>query len=107
MECKLKDKCKRAKSCSPPCYPFAVLYGNKGDGGYWNTNNTPKKYTKLLLKDLPIEKDNPDTYKVVCKYVRNVLKYVREQSTGLYLFSIPNANNSYSAHWIPDRSFLH
>ncbi len=93
MDCKLKDKCKRAESCSLPCYPFAVLYGNKGNGGYWNTKNTPKKYTELLLKDLPIEKDNPDTYRAVCKYVKNILLYVKEQSTGLYLFSIPNAGN--------------
>jgi len=93
MDCKLKDKCKRAESCSLPCYPFSVMYGNKGDGGYWNTKNTPKKYAELLLKDLPIEKENPDTYKAICKYVNNVLDYVREESTGLYLFSIPNASN--------------
>lgn len=93
MECKLKDRCKRAKNCQLPCYPFAVLYGNKGDGGYWNTKNTPKKYAELLLKDLPIEEDNPITYGVICTYVKDVLNYVKKRATGLYLFSIPNGEN--------------
>lgn len=93
MICKLKDRCKRGEKCGLPCYPYAVLYGSKGNGGYWNSKNTPKKYGDLTQKDLPIEGDNPSAYKLICKYIKGILNYVKEESTGLYLFSVPNSKN--------------
>ncbi len=93
FECVLKDKCKRAESCSLPCYPYTVMYGLRGDAGYWNSKNMPKKYNDLTIKDLPIEQDNPVVYKMVHKYVNNVLDYVLSKNLGLFLYSIHTQEN--------------
>ena len=93
MECVLKKYCKRKETCSLPCYPNTVMHGLRGDSGYWGTKNTPKKYSNLFIKDLPIKEENPETFEIIKKYIEDILLYVREKNLGLYLFSIPNPEN--------------
>lgn len=69
------------------------MYGLKGNAGYWNSKNVPKKYNDLTLKDLPIEQDNPKAYRAINKYISNILDYVLNENLGLFLYSIPTHEN--------------
>ena len=95
MECKFKRICKNANTdkCNIECFPYVVLHGTSGDGGYWGSRRTPKKYDNCFLDTLPIAKDNPKAYGVISKYCKDVLGYALDKRVGLFLYSIPNKDN--------------
>lgn len=85
-----KRKCmfKNCKNCTEnggiPCYPYVLLHGTDGNGGFWATRNVPKKYDECLVEDLPIKEDNPKIYGAVINYIDNVLDRVQHTNRGLY-----------------------
>ena len=95
MDCKFKRDCKKANTCdcNDGCFAYIVLHGVDGDRGYWNTTRVPKKYQNCMMDNLPIEGENPRAFEVIQKYCKDVLYYVLEKGMGLFLFSIPNAEN--------------
>lgn len=95
--CKFNRTCKNkdGDQCNKLCYPFVVLHGSQGNAGFWKSTNIPSKYDDCLIENLPIEVDNPNPYKVVEKYVGNINHYVNEKHIGLFLFSIPDAENRF------------
>lgn len=96
-QCKFSRTCKQkdGDDCNALCYPFVVLHGSKGDSGFYGATNVPTKYKECLVDSLPIEKDNPNVYAVIQKYVGNITHYVLEKNIGLFLFSIPDATNKF------------
>ena len=95
MNCKFSKVCKSYKSvnCTVECFPYVILHGTNGDGGYWSSKRTPKKYDNCFLDTLPIKADNPKAYDVISKYCRDVLGYALDKRVGLFLYSIPNKEN--------------
>lgn len=95
MECKFSRKCNNynSKECNAECFPYVVLHGLNGNSGYWSSSRIPKKYDNCFADTLPIEKDNPEAYKVIKKYCSDVTNYVCNKGMGLFLFSIPNTEN--------------
>src|SRR5699024_8037498 len=83
---------KHPESCDGTCYPSVLAYGLSGTGGFMETSNIPKKYQNKFLPDLPIKEANPDAYKVVNVYSKNVLDFV-ERGVGLFFYSVPNRIN--------------
>lgn len=86
MDCKLSKRCKRfgTEYCNAQCYPYVLLHGSNGTGGFWSTRNVPKKYSNCFISNLPIEKSNPAIYKAVISYTDNILEKVQETTRGLY-----------------------
>lgn len=95
--CKFNRTCKQKDSeqCNSLCYPFVVLHGTSGRAGFWGSTNVPVKYKHCLIENLPIKEDNPKVDAVIRKYVSNISHYVLEKNVGLFLFSIPDANNRF------------
>lgn len=93
-----KNKCifegigNHEENCDGGCYPSILAYGLDGDRGFYKSSRTPNKYRSVFLEDLPIEKENPDAYKVTRVYVNRAIEYV-EKGVGLFFFSVPNKDN--------------
>lgn len=92
--CKLASSCKKAgtDACNVLCSPFILLHGLEGHTGLWRARNVPKKYENSFLSNLPIQQDNPLPFSIIRRYVGSVIDNVRN-GTGLFLYSIPNAEN--------------
>lgn len=98
----VKNECICGKNCpmgenpsqsTDLCYPYILLYGLSGKGGFWWSSGVPKKYKDRKLSNLNIiEKQNPQAYQVASMYGKNILEYVND-GVGLFLYSIPNADN--------------
>lgn len=95
MDCKFKKVCKKFNTpqCSTECFPYIVLHGTTGTGGYWGQRRTPKRYDNAFLETLPIEQENPKAYNVVSKYSKDPIGYALDKRIGLFLYSIPNKEN--------------
>lgn len=87
--CKKKD----TEQCGKLCFPFVVLHGSNGDGGFWRTTGVPIKYKKCLIENLPIKAENPRAYGTIEKYLSKIEYYVEERGVGLFLYSVPNKEN--------------
>jgi DNA replication protein DnaC len=83
---------KHPENCDGNCYPSVLAYGLKGDGGFMNTSNIPKKYRNKFLKDLPIKEENPKAYAVINAYINNIIDFV-DRGVGLFFYSVPNPEN--------------
>lgn len=90
--CKLSPKCKKAGSevCNVTCWAYVVAHGSSGTGGFWKATNVPKKYQESDIEI--IKSQNPQAYQVAKMYLNNIVDYVN-QGVGLFLYSIPNAEN--------------
>lgn len=95
--CKFAGTCLKAgtESCNNLCYPFVFLHGTQGDTGIWKTRNVPKKYDNCWMHNIPIKESNPKAFSVIEKYCGSVVDYVVEKGVGLFLYSIPNAENRF------------
>lgn len=95
-QCVLASHCKKAgqdSHCNILCYPYVLMHGSSGKGGFWTSTNVPKKYRTLRVNDLKmLEGENPEAYNVAKIYASNILEYVN-QGVGLFLYSIPNTMN--------------
>lgn len=87
--CKKKD----TAECNKLCFPFVVLHGSNGDGGFWRTTGVPTKYKKCLMENLPIKAENLRAYGTIEKYLSKIDYYVEEKGVGLFLYSVPNKEN--------------
>lgn len=96
-KCKFSRTCKNKDTdkCNKMCFPFVVLHGSSGDGGFWSSTNVPSRHRSCLIENLPIKSDNPNAYKVVEKYVSDINHYVKDKNLGLFLFSIPDNDNKF------------
>ena len=81
--------------CNHFCYPYVMLHGKTGSGGFWGATGVPSKYKGCLAGNLPIKEDNPKEYEVVLKYIAGMDSFVDEKGLGLFLFSVPNKENSF------------
>jgi DNA replication protein DnaC len=93
-KCILADKCKHAGKqgiCNITCYPYVVAHGTE-KGGFFSAANIPPKYKASFLHNLPIQSENPEAHAVAKAYVNDVLGFV-ERGVGLFLYSVPNAQN--------------
>lgn len=97
--CIFADTCSKAgdeRYCNYTCYPHAFVHGVQGGkGGLIKTTGVPAKYQDCKLSNLPIEADNPKTFTVIAKYINSVLLYVQEKNAGLFLYSLPDADNPF------------
>lgn len=53
----------------------------------------PKRYKNSRPENIPIEKDNPEAYRVVMKYCNDVVKFATEDCYSLYMYSVPSKDN--------------
>ncbi|URZ16917.1 ATP-binding protein [Clostridium felsineum] len=86
QDCKFKRDCKRFKSgkCDQYCYPYTLMHGLNGKGGFWGLSNVPVAYRDCLVDNLPIKDSNPQIYKAVVLYIGNVLQKVQESGRGIF-----------------------
>lgn len=96
-QCMFKRTCKRkgTESCNKYCFPFVVLHGQTGEGGFWRTTGVPARYKKCLAENLPIENDNPDQYKRVMNFISKIGTLIDEKGVGLFIYSVPNQENPF------------
>lgn len=88
-ECCFYETCKKRDNNTNTCYPFILMYGAKGTTGIWKAVGVPKRYKKCRLDNLPIKAENPKVYKMMEKYIGNILANVLDKNISLYLYSIP------------------
>lgn len=88
-------KNKNTEQCNKYCYPFIMLHGQNGEGGFWASTGVPRKYRKNLAGNLPIKSDNPKEYEVILKFIANIESFVEDKGVGLFLFSVPNKDNPF------------
>lgn len=87
---------KDTRECDYKCFPCTFMHGVEGGkGGMWATTGVPKAYKGARLSNLPIAEANPKAYSLITKYVDNVLMFVQEKHAGLFLYSIPDADNPF------------
>lgn len=93
--CMFKGTCKKkdTQECNSLCYPFVVLHGQKGIGGFWGTTGIPRKYKNITLDTLPIQEENPRAYETVKKYIERIAYFIEDKGLGLFMYSIPNKEN--------------
>lgn len=86
MDCMFKRTCSKYNSldCNVTCYPYVLLHGTDGKGGFWATRNVPKKYDRYLKENLPIKTSNPQIYNAVIAYIDNVIVKVQDTNRGIY-----------------------
>lgn len=92
--CVLADKCKVAGKqgvCNIACYPYVLAHGTD-NGGFMGATGIPVKYRNSFLKNLPIQKENPQAYAVAKAYSEDVLSFVN-RGVGLFLYSVASASN--------------
>ncbi len=94
-KCMLRETCKNKDSekCNRFCYPFVVLHGQQGNGGFWRTSCVPAKYKEVVFSNLPIKEANPKAYAIAEKYINKIAYFIEEKGVGLFLYSIPNPDN--------------
>lgn len=93
--CVMADVCRFAgkkSHCHDLCYPFRKAHGESGDNGIVGLAGVPKKYKTATMKNLPIEKENPDIYEAVKGICENIEQFI-DNGVGLYLYSSPNPEN--------------
>lgn len=88
---------KPVRTCDHTCFACTVMHGldNGKEGGVWATTGVPKKYKGTRLENLPIADDNPKAYKVIKRYMENILENVQEKNIGLYLYSEASEENPF------------
>ena len=74
-------------NCKITCYPFLLMKKLQEE------SKIPKKYWDCTPENLPIEKENPITYKHILRYMENITENVMEKGIGLYLYSISDKEN--------------
>lgn len=86
MDCMFYRTCKKfnTEHCNIYCYPYVLLHGTNGKGGFWATRNVPKKYSDCLKENLPIASDNERVYKAVIGYIDNIMDRVQRSNRGIY-----------------------
>lgn len=86
--CMFKDTCKNfnTEECNSLCYPFVLLHGQKGNGGFWGASGVPTKYKKLRFNILPIKEANPKAYTITERYIEKFEEMVEEKGVGLFFF---------------------
>ncbi|HBI7084857.1 TPA: ATP-binding protein [Clostridium perfringens] len=96
-KCMFSNTCKNKDTdlCNPLCYPFIVLHGQKGETGFWKASGVPNKYKKVMFHNLPIKAENPKAYDVAERYINKIESVVEEKGIGLFLYSIPNTENTF------------
>lgn len=87
--CKKKD----SEECNKICFPFVVLHGSDGKGGFWRTTGVPTKYKTCLFDNLPIKEQNPIAYGRIEKYLSRMDYFIEEKGVGLFLYSKPTKEN--------------
>lgn len=94
-ECMFNRTCKKKDTaeCNKLCFPFVVLHGASGEGGFWRATGVPTKYRKCLMDNLPIKDENLKAYGTVEKYLSKMDYYIEEKGVGLFLHSVPNVEN--------------
>lgn len=94
-KCRFNRNCKKkdSESCNQYCYPFVMLHGQSGESGFWKTSRIPNKYKDCLIENLLIKEANPKIHEIINKYISKISYYVEEKGVGLFMFSIPNADN--------------
>ncbi|WP_341479142.1 ATP-binding protein [Heliobacterium chlorum] len=95
IECLLSTQCKKAGDvalCHGHCYAYLKLHGESGTGGLWGHTGIPVAYRQVTAHTLPFQSDNPEAFRMVTTYCRNVLHQVGD-GVGMYLYSVPNAIN--------------
>lgn len=93
--CMLNRTCKKkgTENCNKLCFPFVVLHGQDGKGGFWRTTGVPAKYKKCLVDNLPIEAENPEAYRGAITFINKFDSFVEDRGIGLFLVSSPNTDN--------------
>lgn len=88
MDCRFTRTCKKYNTpdCNVTCYPFVLMHGLDGKGGFWATRNVPKKYDNCLKENLPIKKENPVVYEAVMGYIDTILEKVQSTNRGIYFY---------------------
>lgn len=95
--CMFNRTCKRkmTEECNKFCFPFVLLHGQTGEGGFWKTTGVPAKYKKCLAENLPIKNDNPEHYERIMTFIKKIGTLVDEKGVGLFIYSIPNETNQF------------
>lgn len=86
---------KTERTCGYDCFACTFMFGLNGNGGLWATTGVPTKYKGSRIDNLPIEEDNPKAFRLVERYVENILTNVQDKNLGLFLYSIPNKENPF------------
>lgn len=88
MDCRFRRTCSKYNKpdCNVTCYPFVLLHGTDGKGGFWATRNVPKKYDNCLKENLPIKNENPAVYQAVMGYIDTVIEKVQGTNRGIYFY---------------------
>jgi len=68
---------------------------NGKKGGVWATTGVPNAYVDSRVDNLPFKEDNEKAYKVIKRYVKNILENVQQKNIGLYLYSEANDSNPF------------
>lgn len=94
--CMLNRTCKKrgSEDCNKFCYPFVMLHGQDGKGGFWGASGVPTKYKKCLKENLPIMEHNPKAYNRALTYMEKFNIVVDEKGLGLFIYSVPNKENT-------------
>lgn len=93
--CKFNRTCKKKDSteCNSNCYPYVLLHGKGGAGGFYGATGVPKRYRNNLIGTLPIKEENKAVYEAVVRYVANIGTNVEERGLGLFLYSKHSPTN--------------
>lgn len=94
--CMLSTTCRSAgnqEHCNELCYGWRYFHGADGTKGIWKTAGIPKLYGRIRVDELPFAKENPVAYAVVKDFCNDIIKFVGE-GQGLYLYSVPNQQNT-------------
>jgi len=95
QRCLMAPSCKFAgkqSHCHDHCFPYRKAHGESGNSGIIGLSGIPKKYKTATKHNLPIEKDNPDAYKMIVAICDHIDQFI-DEGVGLYLYSVPNTSN--------------
>jgi DNA replication protein DnaC len=93
--CLMAPVCKFAGKlthCHDLCFPFRKAHGESGETGIVGLAGIPKKYKTATKHNLPIKEDNPEVYQAIIGICENIEDFI-DEGVGLYLYSVPNAEN--------------
>ena len=101
MDCKFYRTCKKygTEDCNSTCYPYIMLHGLSGTGGFYNTSNIPSRYKDCLVDNLPI-KDNPinkEKYDRIVRYKNDIINLVLDRAVGIYFYGGTGTGKTTSA----------
>jgi DNA replication protein DnaC len=94
--CLLADQCKfagKSSHCHDLCFPFRKAHGESGETGIVGLAGVPKKYKTATKNNLPIKEDNPEVYEAIVGICENIEDFI-DEGIGLYLYSVPNSQNT-------------